>query len=308
MTGTRPFISAPGENLLSTQCPLVAASRFGEFLAVTGLDSAEVVSTNVCSITLPRYLAEWPHGQRRWAGTRPEAMWHPLMWLPKRVAGRYLIVDDQGCTTVEDDETWSVRVATECTVAGLYDEHSGTWVDVLARYDLDIHSPDTVRRVESWLAGAPDETLDRISLDPDMTHRRDPDWAISLAVDVLPSLRLVSWSVLSDSLLESVRDLAHQGSGPDRELHEAIRVIGVLADDGFKTMPDHHVDPDRFSAVADSWDGSRTDLHERIITEMDDRLSAIRQWCHPQLERLVEYGEQVLAVDAGHTQRPGHSR
>lgn len=145
-TLTRRWIANAGENLLKSQPPFTAANRQDEFSHVTGLGIEDVVLSMVVSIPLLRF-APPRFGRRRWQGLRADAMWHPLMWLPDVIAARRVIIGDEIEDWIEDDDTWAVRLVTELTMCGLYDQASGTWVDVLNLYGLDIADPAVVARV-----------------------------------------------------------------------------------------------------------------------------------------------------------------
>ena len=77
----RESVTTPGDILLTPLPPHDAALRLGRFLAASGLDSGDVLTSPTCCTPVPRYPAEWPAGRRRWTGVRPGAMWHPLLWL-----------------------------------------------------------------------------------------------------------------------------------------------------------------------------------------------------------------------------------
>ncbi|MFC7879634.1 hypothetical protein [Isoptericola sp. NPDC057391] len=157
-----------------------------------------------------------PAGRRRWPALRPEAMWHPLLWLPRRLGTPRVLRDPAaGRTRGEAYDEWALRVVLELTESApvtveggrwlllhdpahgrhvrpadpgddalvpLYDAHSGTWLDVLATVGLDVDDPADVARVRAWLDGEPDEALDRVDLDRHLRARgRDEAWALHRA-------------------------------------------------------------------------------------------------------------------------------
>lgn len=210
----RPSLLSDGEPLLLARSAIEAATRFTTFAEVSGLPQVSVLSTPLCATPLPLFtdFGTHPDGspRRRWAGTRPEFMWHPLMWLPQRVAGRYSLSDSAtGTQRLEDDDLWAIRVALEVTASGLYEPATGTWFDVLDSVGIDIETPDGLDRVRRWLDGSPDETLDGIDLsgyldiDP-------PSWALESALALRPDLERASWALIADDLL----DLADQILSP----------------------------------------------------------------------------------------------
>ena len=132
---------------------------------LTGVDVNLIPESRVSVIAVPLGEDDWPErGLRRWVGTRPEAMWHPLLWLPARLAMPLVALTPDGDIFEEPLEQWQTRVAVELVDSQLLTADG--WVDVLALAGLDVDDPADVRRVGDWLAGGADEVLDAVDLEP----------------------------------------------------------------------------------------------------------------------------------------------
>jgi hypothetical protein len=227
----RPTFHTPGEPLQVTASPLEPVERFGWWLDASGMAADDVLVTPIVTTPLPIYPAGYPEPgafggtRRRWSGVRPEFMWHPLMWLPRRVALRYSIADPDNpdlpaeLLERESDDAWAVRVTMELASAGLYSIETGEWLDVLSGAGLDIDNDADLARVEEWLDGAPDPILDAIDLAPILDDPERLDWAFGETALWMSSLKMMLWATHSESLLDSARRL-HQGL-----------LVGVPADD-----------------------------------------------------------------------------
>jgi hypothetical protein len=223
----RAFILEPGESLLLAQSCLEVALRYGMWQRFTQLPADVIVSNAITATPLVNYPLEG-HPAQVWAQVNPASLWHPLMWLPERLAGRYDILDADGQTFAEDDDTWAVRVALELSASGMYDAETGTWVDVLALYGLDVDDPATLERLRRWQTGGTDPILDVIDLSGEI-DLEDRHWGLETAMDVVGDLRPASWAVLADDLLSTINDLADPGN-PDLDtnpglIHQAAGTI-----------------------------------------------------------------------------------
>lgn len=142
-------VHEPGEPLQVTATPVEPLLRLRQWMEATGMSIDDVVATPIVTTPIPLYPPAYPNAGafggdwKRWPGVKPEAMWHPLMWLPPRVAHRYLVPrrfeashrddedlgDSPGPTTepgtgdetpaapigddgleIESDDAWAVRV------------------------------------------------------------------------------------------------------------------------------------------------------------------------------------------------------
>ena len=186
----RPFLTEPGEPLLLTRDALGFAERFSEFSAFTMLPNEQIIASPL--LTQPLVVKSRSAGPRGLAPTmNPGALWHPLFWLPERVAFRYRWNED-GVQQIEDDTEWSDRVALEVTMSGLYDPADGTWLDVLSVQGLDVEDAAVQQRLTDWLRGQPDALLDEIDLSAVVNHPTEPDWALDSTGELLPTLQPAS--------------------------------------------------------------------------------------------------------------------
>ena len=188
------------ESLLLSMIALDVPYRLEEFAEASGLPDERIYSSPLLSIPLPLYLDDTDDDQRHWSSVKPSIMWHPLMWLPPRVADRYTVPTDKDPNALEDDDMWAVRVALEMTASGLYDQAEGGWVDILHLVGVDITSETGLAQVQRWLNGSPDPILDEIDLDAYLTADDDPDWAIRSVIDLMPHVRGASAACIADSL------------------------------------------------------------------------------------------------------------
>lgn len=242
----RPYLLEPGEPLLllrpdpdtDSEPGLAAlvkqAERLEQWLTATGMDDADVYSSPLVSTPLPIYAGRIPRAAKRWPGLSPALMWHPLMWLPERLAEPYLLVEagENGRDTerLESPDEWAVRVALEMTASGMYDPATGGWVDVLALYDIDATSAGHSDRIVDWFAGAPDEQLDGVDLEVFLASPEDPDWSVRLAASLFDDLVASSWAIVADDLLSVALGL--QGAGMDAgELRSRAAGLIELATD-----------------------------------------------------------------------------
>lgn len=258
----RPTFHIPGEPLMVTASPLEPVERLSMFLEMSGLDFDEVLVTPIVTTPIPVYPPNYPEEgcfghfddgtpRRRWAGLKPEMLWHPLLWLPKRVALRYMIATSEEefsspnpNLTVESDDAWAVRVCMETAAAGFYDTDTGEWLDILSAAGLDIEDPDDYARVEAWLDGADDETLAAIDLSYVLDDEDNPDWAFNETAIWMESLQVMLWATHSESLLHSVRALqvaCMDGVRPT-DTGDSVEIDPVDEDSGEDLVP---IDPDR---------------------------------------------------------------
>jgi len=155
----RPFLLNEGEELILSDDALTAAERFIEFINMLGMEPDQVVTDPIVTIPVPLYR----QGQK-FPAVDPSLLWLPLLWLPERVALRFLVQREEGIDPrPESDAEWLMRIALELQAAGLYDSRKG-WLDVLALYGLDIDNPVDLARVEAWQAGGADGVLDAIDI------------------------------------------------------------------------------------------------------------------------------------------------
>lgn len=280
----RVLLTEPGEPLIVSMSPMETAIRFGQFCELTGIPASALATSPLCSIPLPVY-PETFDGPRRWSTVRPEAMWHPLLWMPARLADRYQMSDDP--KDLEDDDLWSVRVALELSASGLYDDESGTWVDVLSLVGVDLEDPADMERVRRWMAGEPDADLDSINLSSFIDlPGEDVDWAASTALDCLDKLRISSWAFAADEMLETCTDFrSAQGAGEDLdELRWIMELTVSMGRTVFASVPEGSVDAGSDEAIwwsalesrVLSFTGSSAELLTGPVLDMQARLALLR--------------------------------
>jgi len=302
-----PFLTSPGEPLEIAPDPVEAAIRFGAFTEATGIPAPWVLTSYLATIPLPIYPAQWPEGRKRWDGVRADMMWHPLMWLPERVANRYPIADDDGQSVVEDDDTWAVRLCWELAASGMYDQESGTWVDVLATVGLSVDNPADLDRIEEWLDGAEDPVLDSLDTTEHYENRDDPDWAIHVAMDRLEGLRLVSWALAADSLFDALNDLSDMAEDPELDDAKATwtaKLLADLADSVFGSIPvsfpGHGDEAAWWAHNAEQMAAFTGTIDEVLVGPVDvmaDRLILLSATLDPMVEQMIdaEEGEPALS-------------
>lgn len=263
----RPTFHIPGEPLMVTASPLEQVERFDRFMELTGLDGDDLLVTPIVTTPIPVYPPLYPEPgcfgeteagtpRRRWASIKAEAMWHPLMWLPRRVALRYMVaepgdnLDDQENLTVETDDAWAVRVCMELGAAGLYDSDTGEWLDILSAAGIDIDNDADLARVEEWLDGEPDPILDAIDLTHILDDDENPDWAFGETSVWMESLQVMLWATHSESLLDSARRLRDgcRNGVPSTDDADGFEIGVAPAPDDSDTDPEvtvEPIDPDR---------------------------------------------------------------
>ena len=233
----RAFILEPGESLLLAESSLDVALRYGMWERFTQLPSEVIVSNPITATPLIDYPAQG-HPAQVWPQVNPASLWHPLMWLPERLAGRYQLEDADGYVSTEDDDTWAVRVCLELTLSGMYNVDDGTWVDVLALYGLDIDDPATLDRIRWWQSGESDPILDAIDLSAEIDVD-DRQWALETAVALMGDLRPASWALFANDLLATADEIADPAN-PSLESDPAItyQAAGTLVALGQSLLAD----------------------------------------------------------------------
>lgn len=292
----RAFILEPGESLLLAGSALEVALRFGMWERFSAAPQSAIVSNPIIATPLVEYPTEG-HPAQVWQRINPAALWHPLFWLPDRLAGRYQIENEDGSITTEDDDTWAVRVALELSASGVYDAESGTWLDVLAMHGLDIEDPATFERVRQWQAGASDPVLDRIDLTDTITLEEDPDWALESALTLMGDLRPASWAILSNDLLVQI-DMIADPTNPaaDSDPTAVYQAAGTIITMGRAMLPERPT-----GLGFGFWEGQEKALSEVAATDyaavldgpiagISSALYDVRDANWPHLEALEQVG------------------
>lgn len=265
-TRRQAFPTHPGEPLLLPRSTVELAVRQQMWTEATGLDPADQVVTPLVSVPIPLYLAlpgpEPAAGQydrrRSFPDVPAAVMWHPLLWLPPRLAGRYRFSDHDGGIFVESDEEWAVRVALEVSESGLYDTDSGTWLDVLSLVGLDASDDVDLARIEAWQAGAPDPALDGIDL-TEITDSENRHWALEQAAQLVDPLREAAWACCADDLAEMAAETATRARGGRLDAGGVWSAGQVMLDLARSTLSDV---PIADGTLASTWAQMRAELEE----------------------------------------------
>lgn len=301
----RGFLLEAGEPLLLARSPISLGARVGAFSEESGIDASNLLMDPMMALPIPLFNKIEPdpltgQARRRWAGTRPEIMWHPLMWLPERVAKRYTIQGPTG-SALESNSLWAARVALEMTASGLYDPTEASWLDVLAIHGIDVGDELDRYRIQDWLNGMPDETLDAIDLD-EYLGIADEDWAVRSAMNMMPSLTGASFALQSDTLLDTVDDVNDPLVGVSAEVRLSVLTsvasiatgafaeTGAVTEDGIDTgtggIPHATFFTDVHAFLAAQSEISPYQLKD-TAAQMSDRLFAIREAYWPYVDLIV---------------------
>lgn len=235
---------------------------------------------------------------RQFEHINPEMLWHPLFWLPNRLAGRYQLMDEDGASLgVEDEESWAVRVMLEMSVSGLYDAESGTWLDVLARVGIDVDDRVDIARIEAWQSGAADSVLDSIDLSADLDMPSDPDWALSTAQALMDDLVPASWALTADDLAALCTEVSDLNAQLEPGVaHQVIMTVVGFARALLADVPW----PIDEGESREFWDSQASALSKvaatatldpvvsSIASAVSDRLYAVREHYWPHLDWLGE--------------------
>lgn len=284
----RPFVTKPGEALILPLDPVDRVLRGGEFTDALGLPRDAVVDSQMVAIPVPSYAvpAEGEGAGARWGRVKPEMLWHPLFWLPERLAARYTSHDEDDRMTVETDDHWALRVMWEMTASALYDPETGEWADVLALAGLDIDDPETLMRVTEWQLGVADEILDAITLDDLLRVETDPDWSIVAASSIEDAVRrtvwarsantLLDWSYRSEQSFEDDKDLDRLRRNITSILRTGQALLVGVTEDGYGSHNAPGIDPfwaDQISALPTTSDA---DLPSLLLDEISVHCGDIR--------------------------------
>lgn len=250
----------------------------------TGMEPGMVITGTLCASPLPLYLAD-PPGPRQFSEVNPAALWHPLLWLPPRLATPYTLTvpdPETGKPAEEPIEAWSIRVALEMSISGLYDPNEG-WADILAMGGIDITTQEGIGRVSAWQSGNPDEVLDNIDLDRYLANVDNPGWADEVVENLLPLLGPAHWAMMASSILTHLEDAL---ANPDFELSR--KSVSLACNLAAATLPQAPalslaVDAppmdelfDKVRAAALNWNGDRASFEAGPVRTAMNWLSLLR--------------------------------
>ncbi|XKH58649.1 hypothetical protein LG293_16490 (plasmid) [Citricoccus nitrophenolicus] len=291
-----------GTPLLMGEDAMGMLAAHEQWTRYTGLPGDMVIIGTLCSSPIPFYREAQP-GPRQFSEVNPAALWHPLFWLPNRLATPYTlsITDPEtGEHPVEPIEAWSIRVALEMSVSGLYDPTEG-WADILAMGGIDVTTQEGVGRVAAWQAGQPDELLDNIDLDRYLSQIDDPQWADGAVETLLPLLAEAHWALMAESILALLNDAL---ANPDFAL--ARGSVALACNVAAATLPQAPtltlaVDAppmeelfDKVRSAAQSWTGDRASFEAGPVRMAINWLTLLRD----EHQHAVDAFEELQAQGA----------
>ncbi len=247
--------------------------RLDQWLEESGIDDRDVYSTPLVSVPLPVYAGRLDEGERRWPGTNPALMWHPLMWLPPHLAEPYLLIEEsdsfaEPVERLESTDEWAIRVAIELTASGMYDPDTAGWVDVLALHDIDIEEPGQLDRIQDWLDGKDDRGLDKITLEPYVASTEDQTWAVAVAAAMFDDLVAASWSQVATGLLQVTSELRMAEVLPELTAEIISTTLDEVVTMGRVWAGDAVVDLD--ITLGDRLDDIRYDITEGVDRSVEE--------------------------------------
>lgn len=291
----RGYLSEPGEPLLGIRSGIDLAARFDQFLKDTRIPAEGVVAGVGAAIPLPIYNDALIDSERRWRQV-PEAMlWHPMFWLPPRLAGRYELADG----SLEPDDVWAARVAIESTLAGLYDPESGTWVDVFALVGIDLESLEGSERIKRWCEGGTDPDIESIDLSPFFDHEAE-EAGLQTALALRSATASYSIVEIATELLTFIDDAVapHSNYG----LTETLGTARIIIDSAVSMLEHPGDSPEHLESSRIAWRALRSAMsgeavdRERLIVDVLVPASGILQ--DIQLRHVPGY-EVFMANVAG---------
>jgi len=319
----RPFLLEAGEALLVTNDPVRCLINHVSAAKSIGLGQDELAASRMSPMPMP-VNAGRPHAatpRRRLAGVDPRMMWLPVMWLPPRLTERFrfhvigddvVVIDPNGYfrgdthavaapidgrpIRTETSDAWVVRVALELEASGAYDMESGSWLDVLDTISINIDDVDNVARVQRWLDGAPDIDLDWLEnnyLDDgwQVPRGEEPAWALRSALAMYPDLLDATWALGTNSMLNIVEDVVQGvsdgGIADAKEAKFIANMVCMLSGSLLRWYTDAEAQWwQQMSRTVESFRGTSNDLVAGPLSEIDGRLSRVREDCWPKMESV----------------------
>lgn|GEM_PF-5880815 len=279
----------PKQPIVTSLVPIEHARIWCEFSVDTGID--RLVSSIMCPVPIPEY----PLPRRR-PGAKANMLWHPFLWLPAHIAER------RNEAEVADDDLYALRVALEVDATGLYDRHSGTWLDVCSTVGVDLDDPNGIARAQAWLDGAPDPAFDDIDL-TDWTHNpQDPFWASDVAAANLKLWSEVVWYEGANFQAETVAQLASDTTIPAEELQGFLAALAGVSAAWFERVPPIGSSrlPGRPSLVLEAIEERlkgavlpESELRSEIIPALSDAFLVIKDAFHDALDKLTEDDDEA---------------
>jgi hypothetical protein len=319
----RQFLLEAGEAMLVTRDPVRNLINHVSAAKAIGVPQSELVQSRMSPMPIPvnACRVEGNSTRRRIDGVDPQMMWLPVLWLPVRLTersqfqlidGDLVVIDPKGHyrgdprvvaspiegvpVNTETSDAWVIRVALELETAGVYDVESGSWLDVLDTVGINVDDIDDVARVERWLEGGADGDLDWLEenfLD-DGWHvptGEGPTWALRSAIGAYPDLLDATWALSSDSMLNIVSDVAQsvdQGEIADSTDAKFItNMVCMLSGTLLRYYSNDEAQWwSEMSRTVEAFQGSTNDLVTGPLSEIDGRLTRVREECWPKMEAL----------------------
>lgn len=304
---SREFFTRPGEPIFFGPHPLEISNRFEGFIEYTGLSPEEVLISPLSAIPLPVYGQNPPDDRRRWPDLKVDALWCPLFWLPNKSGQPRAIQDTRtSATRMESPDELALRICLEVQASGLYDQDSGSFVDVLALVGIDIEDQEDRERCEAWLLGTPDEILDNIDLSPHLLYDEDEDWSVVASQSLYPHFLRTSWASLCADFSDMLGEIADP-ENPDvsNDVEELRTMTRNVFEEAHLMLSDVEVSGESQSA-GDFWTGmiervkssqaqTRSEFVDEVIPEAGEWLESVREHYSSSIDTAVEAFDAVAA-------------
>jgi hypothetical protein len=253
MNAYRRYLTEPGESLLSPVGALEQMERTQLWSNSTGLP-LDRISSGLSSV--PLIITGTGGDGHPFAGVNPAFLWHPLFWLPDKIAyrQRWRNPDGVGDPIIEDLDMWHSRLSLQLSYSGLYDPELG-WLDILSVYGLDVADPAVIARVAAWLAGGEDDIFDGIDLTDVILEALSMDDAVATSSAIVPDLKAIQWGIQADSLIQLLDEVREDPSSTNTYLRESTVTVAYLGSAAFSDLP---------------WDGPAAE-HDTLWTNWADQ-------------------------------------
>lgn len=273
----RQWLLEPGEPLQLSRSPVTSLAYLGAQADEWGLRPDQLALSPMCALALPRADGLVPPPRCFADRLRPEALWCPLLWLPPYLASP---------APDEDEDAWAARVALELSASGVYDQESGTWLDVGQLVEGGL----TAERGERWLAGGADPVLDAFDLEELVYDHVDPTWARDKVRGDFPWLYVASCALWSEAVADEIGELLR---GPAEGVSAHLGMLVATVGPWFALMPE-----DVFPGESRWWEQEAPSASALQVLE---RARGLRDKLEPLLQAALAEGPPSSAgrVPAG---------
>lgn len=291
----RTWQQKPGERLILVSDATEWMHRTAEFAEKLGETQTEFIY-DIPLLSTPVYERH-PEGP---AGVPLSVAWHPLFWLPTKLAAPL---------AEESDEEWGYRVCKAFVEHGVYVPEDGTWMDIPAWLGLNIDHPTDRARIQAWLAGNPDQQLDQIDWEtvndlypptPETDHLTHID-----AITGAPTYQEAQWALSAYHLFQIVTDELEGLEDADAEA-KAIDVFDKIAPTVLMTLAAVPEVIEGWGSVFESVTPISAALHEpgadtiELLGDLVSQIVTIHDTYLPSLEKvLAEENEQDANRERG---------